>query len=128
ASLAVQGKLLRVLQEKEVTKVGSQKAEKLNVRVIAATNSNLEELIQNRHFREDLYYRLTVVSIVVPPLRDRQSDIPLLVDCFLKMYRFEYRESLVDIAPEAIRILKRYPLPGNIRELENVIQRAAIMC
>lgn len=128
ASLAVQGKLLRVLQEKEVTKVGSQKAEKLNVRVIAATNSNLEELIHNRHFREDLYYRLTVVSIVVPPLRDRQSDIPLLVERFLRKYGIEYRDRLVDISPEALRILERYSWPGNIRELENVIQRAVIMC
>ena len=128
ASLAVQGKLLRVLQEKEVTKVGSQKAEKLNVRVIAATNSNLEELIQNRHFREDLYYRLTVVSIVVPPLRERQSDIPLLVERFLKKYGIEYRDRLVDISPEALRVLERYSWPGNIRELENVIQRAVIMC
>lgn len=128
ASLSVQGKLLRVLQEKEVTKVGAQKAEKLNVRVIAATNSNLEELLQGRHFREDLYYRLTVVSIVVPPLRERQSDIPLLVERFLTKYGVEYRDRLVGISPEALRILERYPWPGNIRELENVIQRAVIMC
>jgi len=128
ASLAVQGKLLRVLQEKEVTKVGAQKAEKLNVRVIAATNSNLEELFETKHFREDLYYRLTVVSIVVPPLRDRVSDIPLLVGRFLRKYGIEYRDRLVDIAPDALKILERYPWPGNIRELENVIQRAVIMC
>ncbi len=128
ASLAVQGKLLRVLQEKEVTKVGSQKPEKLNVRVIAATNSNLEELIQKKHFREDLYYRLTVVSIVVPPLRERLSDIPLLVEKFLRKYGVEYRDRLVGISPEALRILERYSWPGNIRELENVIQRAVIMC
>ncbi|KAB5491532.1 MULTISPECIES: sigma-54-dependent transcriptional regulator [Flagellimonas] len=128
ASLAVQGKLLRVLQEKEVTKVGSQKPEKLNVRVIAATNSNLEELIQKKLFREDLYYRLTVVSIVVPPLRERVTDIHLLVDRFLQKYGVEYRDRLVRISPEALKILERYPWPGNIRELENVVQRAVIMC
>lgn len=128
ASLAVQGKLLRVLQEKEVTKVGSQKTEKLNVRVIAATNSNLEELIQKKLFREDLYYRLTVVSIVVPPLRERASDIHLLVGRFLQKYGVEYRDRLVRISPEALKILERYPWPGNIRELENVVQRAVIMC
>ena len=127
ASPAVQGKLLRVLQEKEVTKVGAQRAEKLNVRVIAATNSNLEELIQAKHFREDLYYRLTVVSIMMPPLRDRASDIPLLVERFLRKYGIEYRDRLVGISPEALKILERYPWPGNIRELENVIQRAVIM-
>ncbi|MER3373765.1 MAG: sigma-54 dependent transcriptional regulator [Allomuricauda sp.] len=128
ASLAVQNKLLRVLQEKEVIKVGSQKPEKLNVRIIAATNSNLEEMIAGKHFREDLYYRLTVVSIKVPPLRERISDIPLLVNKFLQKYGVEYRDRLVGIAPEAVEVLQRYSWPGNIRELENIIQRAVIMC
>ncbi|MFD2098838.1 sigma-54-dependent transcriptional regulator [Flagellimonas iocasae] len=128
ASLAVQGKLLRVLQEKEVMKVGSQKPEKLNVRIIAATNSNLEEMIEGKHFREDLYYRLTVVSIKVPPLRERISDIPLLVNKFLQKYGVEYRDRLVSITPEALEVLQRYSWPGNIRELENIIQRAIIMC
>ncbi len=127
ASMAVQGKLLRVLQEKEVTKVGSQKPEKLNVRVIAATNTSLDELIEKKHFREDLYYRLTVVSITVPPLRDRISDIPFLVDRFLQKYGVEYKDRLVGITPDALEILKRYAWPGNIRELENVVQRAVIM-
>lgn len=127
ASMAVQGKLLRVLQEKEVTKVGSQKPEKLNVRVIAATNTSLDELIEKKHFREDLYYRLTVVSITVPPLRDRISDIPFLVDRFLQKYGVEYKDRLVGITPDALEILKRYVWPGNIRELENVVQRAVIM-
>lgn len=127
APLSVQSKLLRVLQEKEVTKVGSQKAEKLEVRVIAATNSDLEELISNDTFREDLYYRLTVVSVNVPPLRERSSDIPLLVEKFLRKYGVEYKDRLVSIAPSALEVLERYSWPGNIRQLENVIQRAVIM-
>ena len=127
ASLAVQTKLLRALQEKEITKVGSQKTEKLDVRIIAATNANLLEDIKNKGFREDLYYRLTVVEINVPPLRDRKSDIPLLVEKFLRKYGVEYKDRLLRISPEALAILERYHWPGNIRELENIIQRAVIM-
>ena len=127
ASLAVQTKLLRALQEKEITKVGSQKTEKLDVRIIAATNANLLEDIKNKDFREDLYYRLTVVEINVPPLRDRKSDIPLLVEKFLRKYGVEYKDRLLRITPEALTILERYHWPGNIRELENIIQRAVIM-
>lgn len=128
ASLATQLRLLRVLQEKEVTRVGAQKPEKIEVRVIAATNVNLLELIKQGHFREDLYYRLTVVQIDVPPLRDRLSDIPLLVDKFLFKYGVEFKDRLLTITPEALSILQRYHWPGNIRELENCIQRAVIMC
>ncbi|KAA3624419.1 MAG: sigma-54-dependent Fis family transcriptional regulator [Flavobacterium sp.] len=128
ASKAVQSRLLRVLQEKEVVKVGAQKAEKIDVRVITATNSNLKEMIANDAFREDLYYRLTVVEIDVPPLRERKEDISLLVDRFLFKYGVEYKDRFVKISPEAFAILKRYDWPGNIRELENVIQRAVIMC
>jgi DNA-binding NtrC family response regulator len=128
ASLSVQSKLLRALQEKEVVKVGSQKIEKIDIRIIAATNSNLYSQVQKKMFREDLYYRLTVVEINVPPLRDRKEDIPLLVDKFLLKYGVEYKDRLVTIAPEALELLERYPWPGNIRELENVIQRAVIMC
>jgi len=128
APLGVQNRLLRVLQEKEVTKVGSQKAEKLEVRVIAATNSDLEELIRKKTFREDLFYRLSVVTIEVPPLRERPSDIPLLVEKFLQKYGVEYKDRFVRISDEALEVLKRYSWPGNIRELENVVQRAVIMC
>lgn len=128
APLGVQNRLLRVLQEKEVTKIGSQKTEKLEVRVIAATNSDLEELIQNKSFREDLFYRLSVVTINVPPLRERSSDIDLLVDKFIQKYGIEYKDRFVRIAPDALEVLKRYSWPGNIRELENVVQRAVIMC
>lgn len=128
ASMATQLSLLRVLQQKEIMRVGSQKAEKIDVRVIAATNVDLKELIKNGRFREDLYYRLTVVQIEVPPLRDRKSDIPLLVDKFLFKYGVEYKDRIVDISDEALLALTRYDWPGNIRELENSIQRAVIMC
>lgn len=128
ASMATQLSLLRVLQEKEIMRVGSQKVEKIDVRVIAATNVDLKELIKNGRFREDLYYRLTVVQIEVPPLRDRKSDIPLLVDKFLFKYGVEYKDRIVKITDDALLALERYDWPGNIRELENSIQRAVIMC
>ncbi|MAO09475.1 MAG: sigma-54-dependent Fis family transcriptional regulator [Flavobacteriaceae bacterium] len=128
ASTAVQSRLLRVLQEKEVVKVGAQKAEKIDVRIIAATNSDLKEMIKKETFREDLFYRLTVVEIDVAPLRERKKDIPLLVDKFLFKYGVEYKDRFVKITPEALAILNRYDWPGNIRELENIIQRAIIMC
>ncbi|SDE88777.1 DNA-binding transcriptional response regulator, NtrC family, contains REC, AAA-type ATPase, and a Fis-type DNA-binding domains [Pricia antarctica] len=127
ASLTVQTKLLRALQEKEITKVGSQKVEKVDIRIIAATNADLLENIKNKTFREDLYYRLTVVEINVPPLRERKSDIPLLVKKFLRKYGEEYKDRLFRISDEALGILKRYQWPGNIRELENIIQRTVIM-
>ncbi|WP_416445854.1 sigma-54-dependent transcriptional regulator [Leeuwenhoekiella sp. A16] len=128
ASMAVQSRLLRVLQEKEVIKVGAQKAEKVDVRIIAATNSDLKKMIKRETFREDLFYRLTVVEINVAPLRERKDDIPLLVDKFLFKYGVEYKDRFVKINPEALAVLQRYNWPGNIRELENVIQRAVIMC
>ncbi|APY11730.1 sigma-54-dependent Fis family transcriptional regulator [Seonamhaeicola sp. S2-3] len=128
ASMATQLRLLRVLQEKEVTRVGAQKAEPIDVRVIAATNIDLKDLISKSKFREDLYYRLTVVEIPVPALRHRIEDLKLLIDKFLFKYGVEYKDRLVTISPEALSILERYRWPGNIRELENVIQRAVIMC
>jgi DNA-binding NtrC family response regulator len=128
ASKSVQSRLLRVLQEKEVVKVGAQKPEKIDLRIVTATNSNLKEMIKNDTFREDLFYRLTVVEIEVAPLRDRKEDIPLLVEKFLYKYGLEYKDRFIKIAKEASKILERYSWPGNIRELENVIQRAVIMC
>ncbi|HDZ04217.1 hypothetical protein LCGC14_0068430 [marine sediment metagenome] len=127
ASLSVQTKLLRALQEKEITRVGSQKVEKVDIRIIAATNADLREEIKNNTFREDLYYRLTVVEINVPPLRERKSDISLLAEKFIRKYGIEFKDRLLRISPEALQILERYNWPGNIRELENVIQRAVIM-
>ncbi|MBC7000492.1 sigma-54 dependent transcriptional regulator [Cytophaga sp. FL35] len=128
SSLAVQTRLLRALQEKEVTKVGSRKSEKIDLRIIAATNGNLKEMVQKGSFREDLYYRLTVVDIELPPLRERKIDIPRLVEKFLFKYGVEYKDRLIGISPEALEIMKRYNWPGNIRELENIVQRAVIMC
>ncbi|RSK40325.1 sigma-54-dependent transcriptional regulator [Mangrovimonas spongiae] len=127
ASMATQLRLLRVLQEKEVVRVGAQKVEPVDVRIIAATNFNLESRIASQKFREDLFYRLTVVQINVPPLRDRLEDIELLVDKFIFKYGVEYKDKLMPITQEAINILKRHHWPGNIRELENVIQHAVIM-
>ena len=128
APLSTQLRLLRVLQEKEVVRVGAQKPEKIDVRVIAATNINLKDLIKKERFREDLYYRLTVVQIEVPSLVARVTDISLLVDKFLFKYGIEYKDRFLKITPEALAVLKKYNWPGNIRELENVIQRAIIMC
>ncbi|WP_158841803.1 sigma-54-dependent transcriptional regulator [Polaribacter sp. L3A8] len=128
APLSTQLRLLRVLQEKEVVRVGAQKPEKIDVRVIAATNINLKELIKKERFREDLYYRLTVVQIEVPSLLERVTDLPLLVDKFLFKYGIEYKDRFLKMTPEALEVLKKYNWPGNIRELENVIQRAIIMC
>lgn len=128
ASLTVQSRLLRVLQEKEVVRVGSTKAEKVDVRIVAATNSNLHDMIKKQTFREDLFYRLTVVEINVAPLRERKDDIKLLVDKFLFKYGIEYKDRYLKITQEALNVLNRYNWPGNIRELENIIQRAVIMC
>jgi transcriptional regulator with PAS, ATPase and Fis domain len=127
ASLAVQTKLLRALQEKEITRVGSRQVEKVDIRIIAATNADLIEDIKNNTFREDLYYRLTVVEINVPPLRERKSDITLLTEKFIRKYGIEFKDRLLRISPEALQILQRYNWPGNIRELENIIQCAVIM-
>ena len=127
ASLAVQTKLLRALQEKEITRVGSRQVEKVDIRIIAATNADLIADIKNNKFREDLYYRLTVVEINVPPLRERKSDISLLTEKFIRKYGIEFKDRLLRISPEALQILERYNWPGNIRELENIVQRAVIM-
>lgn len=128
APLSVQASLLRVLQEKMVTRVGSQKPENIEVRVIAATNTDLENAMAQKLFREDLFYRLSVVEINVPPLRERKLDIPILVGKFIHKYGIEYRDRLLKITPNAMEVLQRYNWPGNIRELENVVQRAVIMC
>ncbi|WP_026914949.1 sigma-54-dependent transcriptional regulator [Christiangramia portivictoriae] len=127
APLSVQTRLLRVLQEKEVRRIGEQKAQKIEVRVIAATNSDLKQMIKKGTFREDLYYRLNVMQIETPPLRDHKIDIPLLAKNFLKKYATEYAKPGTEITEKAMEILERHNWPGNVRELENVIQRALIM-
>jgi len=121
-----QVKLLRVLQEKEITRVGGLKPIHVNVRVISATHEDLLECVQQKKFREDLYYRLNVFPIEIPPLRDRLEDVPLLADRFINKYNIEYGRLVKDIDREAIETLKNYHWPGNVRELENVIGRAMI--
>ncbi|MFZ5817412.1 MAG: sigma 54-interacting transcriptional regulator [Bacillota bacterium] len=125
-SLNLQAKLLRVLQEKEIVRVGEAKPVSVNVRVIAATNAHLEEMITRGTFREDLYYRLNVVPIVIPPLRHRREDIPKLVEHLIEKFNEEYGRNVQAIAPDALRTLVEYHWPGNVRELENIVGRAMI--
>jgi two-component system NtrC family response regulator len=127
-SPSTQVKLLRVLQEKEFQRLGSNLNLKTDVRVIAATHRNLEEAIQKEVFRQDLYYRLNVISISLPPLRERREDISLLIDHFLKKYSEVNQKSISDISKEARALLLRYPYPGNVREMENLMERAVILC
>jgi PAS domain S-box-containing protein len=125
-SLSLQAKLLRVLQEKEIVRVGEAKPVQVNVRVIAATNARLEELIARGTFREDLYYRLNVVPIVIPPLRHRKEDVPRLVEHLIEKFNGEYGRHVRAIAPAAMEQLLEYSWPGNVRELENIVGRAMI--
>ncbi len=127
-SPSTQVKLLRVLQDKEFQRLGSNTTLKADVRVIAATHRNLEETIKKGLFREDLYYRLNVISITLPPLKERKEDIPLLIDYFLKKYSKENQKSISDISKEARALLLRYSYPGNVRELENLVERAVVLC
>ncbi|MEN8162270.1 MAG: sigma 54-interacting transcriptional regulator, partial [Myxococcota bacterium] len=121
-----QAKLLRVLQEGEIERVGGSETLRVDVRVIAATNRDLELEPAEGRFREDLYYRLNVVPIRIPPLRERREDIPLLAEHFLKRYSSEYRRNIAGINQEAVDALQNYGWPGNIRELENEVQRLVI--
>ncbi len=123
----VQAKLLRVIQEKEFLPVGSVQSVHVDVRIIAATNIDLLELVQRGDFREDLYYRLNVITIKLPPLRDRKEDIPHLVDHFVAKYRAENGKEVRGMTPETLALLLDYPWPGNVRELENVIERAVVL-
>jgi DNA-binding NtrC family response regulator len=126
-TLAFQSKLLRVLQESEIRPVGSNKSVKVDVRVIAATNKDLREGVEKKTFREDLYYRLAVVPVLIPPLRERKEDIPLLVDHFIKKYCEQNRLEPKQVSAQIMKILIDYPWRGNVRELENVIERAVLM-
>ena len=125
--LQTQVKLLRALQFGEFERVGGTQTIKVDVRVITATNRNLEELIQQGLFREDLFYRINVVSIIIPPLRERKSDIPVLIQHFIDKYSKENAKEITGITKEAQNILMRYHFPGNIRELENIIERAVVL-
>ncbi|MCK5706208.1 MAG: sigma-54-dependent Fis family transcriptional regulator [Candidatus Aureabacteria bacterium] len=126
-NLRLQVKLLRVLQEKTFERVGSTQPVKVDVRILAATNKNLEEAVKNGYFREDLYYRLKVVTIYAPQLRKRKEDIPILIEHFLKKYNKEHGNKMKFLTGETINILKEYDWPGNIRELENTIESIVIL-
>lgn len=125
--LPLQVKLLRVLQENEIRPVGASNARKIDVRVIAATSRNLEEMVENQSFREDLYYRLNVLPIVMPPLRERSEDIPLLSQHFITKLNLALGRDVKTISPDAMGQLLRYRWPGNVRELENAIERAMVL-
>jgi len=124
--LGLQVKLLRVLQNMEITRLGGEHPLKIDVRIIAATNRNLAEMVKNKEFREDLYYRLNVVPVSVPPLRDRKEDIPKLVACFMQIFNKKYK-LIKRISPEVIDVFMKYNWPGNVRELENLIERLVVV-
>jgi two-component system NtrC family response regulator len=123
----VQVKLLRAIQSGEIQRLGSNETRKVDVRIIAATHRDLEEMIHRGEFREDLYYRLNVVSIWIPPLRRRKADIPVLVEHFIRKYARENRKDVKGITREALDRLMKYSFPGNVRELENMIERAVVL-
>lgn len=125
--MPLQVKLLRVLQENEIRPIGSSKTKKINVRVIAATSRNLEEEIKRGAFREDLFYRLNVITINLPPLRDRMEDIPLLCQYFVDQFNKRLNKDIKGISPAALSLLIKHSWPGNVRELENIIERAAVL-
>jgi len=126
-STDAQVRLLRAIQEREITRVGGKDVIKVDVRIVSATNQDLEEMMKNKTFREDLYYRLTVFPILVPPLRDRKGDVPLLVEHFFKKYEKDMEKENLTISPKALSNLMKYNWPGNVRELENCIQRSLIL-
>ena len=125
--LELQPKLLRVLQEREFERLGSTRTKQVNVRVIAATHRNLEEMIVEKRFRQDLYYRLNIFPISIPPLRERREDVPLLVRHFVGQFARRMNKRIEGISPETMEALTRYPWPGNIRELQNVIERSVVI-
>jgi len=124
----VQLKLLRVIQEREFTRLGGTTTLKADVRLLAATHRDLEELVSQGRFREDLYYRLNVFPIYLPPLRERQADIPLLAEHFLAKYSSEHNKPVTRLSAPVLDLLMQYPWPGNVRELENVLERAVLVC
>jgi two-component system response regulator PilR (NtrC family) len=125
--IETQAKLLRVMQEREFMRLGGMETIKVDVRIIAATNIDLKQEMEDGRFREDLFYRLNVISIQLPSLRERRDDIPLLVQHFLEKYGEENDRKNIEIAPEALDLLMEYDWPGNVRELENVIERAVVL-
>jgi len=126
-SLTTQAKLLRVLQEREVTPIGGTRPVPIDIRLVAATNRNLKEMLLEGTFREDLYFRLNIIPIDLPPLREREGDVPLLIGHFLRTFSEEFGRDIRGLAPNAMALLESYPFPGNVRELENVIERATVL-
>jgi transcriptional regulator with GAF, ATPase, and Fis domain len=126
--LELQVKLLRVIQHNEFERLGSSLTVKVDVRIIATTNRDLEEAVRNGRFRRDLYYRLNIFPITIPPLRQRKEDIPLMVQAFIDRYSRKLGKQITSIQKETMKELQDYPWPGNVRELESVIERAAILC
>jgi transcriptional regulator with PAS, ATPase and Fis domain len=127
-SPATQAKILRVLQTREFEPLGGTRSLKVDVRIIAATNRNLEAMVREGSFREDLFYRLNVFPITLPPLRERLDDLEQIADFFLKRFRTKYQRPVKSLAPEVLEAFRHYPWPGNIRELENAIERGVIIC
>jgi DNA-binding NtrC family response regulator len=127
-SISMQAKLLRALQEKEIMRVGAQKPIKVDVRVLAATNRDLEAMVKENHFREDLYYRLNIIPITIPPLRNRRDDIPPLIDFFIAKHNTELNRRIKGLAPSAFNLVMDYAWPGNVRQLESAIERAILLC
>ena len=125
--LDLQAKLLRALQQHEVERLGGSRTVSVDVRVVAATNVDLRQAVRDRAFREDLYYRLNVFPIAVPPLRDRRDDIPLLVEHFIRKYAREFNRDVRGLSAGALEVLRRYDWPGNVREIENIIQRSVVL-
>ncbi len=125
---AIQVKLLRVLQERTFARVGGAETVAVDVRILAATHQDLDAAMRDKTFREDLYYRLNVVTIHLPPLRERRDDIPALVALFVARYGRRPDGSVVQVAPEALAALQAYSWPGNVRQLENVVHRATVLC
>ena len=123
----LQTKLLRVLQEHATQRLGGRSVKKIDFRLIAATNDDLEDMVAKGRFREDLFYRINVVPIFIPALREREGDLPLLLDHFLRVYCAANKKPLKQLQPEVIGILEDYPWPGNVRELENIVQRLVVM-
>jgi two-component system response regulator AtoC len=123
----LQAKLLQVLQDGEFSRLGGESDVKVDTRIIAATNRNLEEAVREGEFREDLYYRLNVVTVLLPPLRDRIDAVPLLTEHFLQMYNEQYRKSVKQLSPETMQVLMAHHWPGNVRELENMIKRIVVL-
>jgi transcriptional regulator with GAF, ATPase, and Fis domain len=126
--LELQAKLLRVIQHNEFERLGSSQTIKVDVRIVATTNRDLEEEIRKGRFRQDLYYRLNVFPITVPPLRQRKEDIPLMVQAFLERYSRKMGKQITSIQKGTLKALHDYPWPGNVRELESIIERAVILC